>query len=230
MPTSKGVFSWMLFDWAAQPFFTVVTTFIFGPYFVSRMSDSPETGQAVWSFGIAAAGFLIAILSPLLGAIADQTGPRKPWIAFFAVIKIAALLMIWQAAPGSSLYWFILVYVSAMVAAEFSTLFNDSMLPGLVSQKGIGSVSNVAWGLGYAGGMIMLIFVVGFLAADPVTGKTFLGMDPLFGLDPAQAEGDRIVGPLSAVWYLVFILPMFLFTPDKERASQGRECRPQGAG
>lgn len=211
----KGVYSWMMFDWAAQPFFTVVTTFIFGPYFVSRMSESPETGQAVWSFGIAAAGFLIAILSPLLGAIADQTGPRKPWIAFFAVIKIAALLMIWQAAPGSSLYWFILVYVTAMVAAEFSTLFNDSMLPGLVSRKSVGSVSNVAWGLGYAGGMAMLIFVVGFLAADPVTGKTFLGMDPLFGLDPAQAEGDRIVGPLAAVWYLVFILPMFLFTPDR---------------
>ena len=86
----------MLFDWAAQPFFTVVTTFIFGPYFVSRMATDPATGQAAWGYGIAAAGFVIAILSPVLGSIADQTGPRKPWIAFFAVdqdrLAVAALV------------------------------------------------------------------------------------------------------------------------------------------
>ena len=84
----RGVWGWMLFDWAAQPFFTVVTTFIFGPYFVSRMASDPAVGQAAWGYGIAAAGFVIAILSPVLGSIADQTGPRKPWIGFFAVIQI----------------------------------------------------------------------------------------------------------------------------------------------
>jgi UMF1 family MFS transporter len=72
----------MMFDWAAQPFFTVVTTFIFGPYFISRMASDAATGQAAWGYGIAAGGFLIAVLSPVLGSIADQTGPRKPWIAF----------------------------------------------------------------------------------------------------------------------------------------------------
>jgi UMF1 family MFS transporter len=77
----RGIWGWMLFDWAAQPFFTVVTTFIFGPYFVSRMASDPAAGQAAWGYGIAAAGFVIAILSPVLGSIADQTGPRKPWIA-----------------------------------------------------------------------------------------------------------------------------------------------------
>ena len=81
----RGIWGWMLFDWAAQPFFTVVTTFIFGPYFVSRMASDPAAGQAAWGYGIAAAGFVIAILSPVLGSIADQTGPRKPWIGFFAV-------------------------------------------------------------------------------------------------------------------------------------------------
>ena len=84
----RGIWGWMLFDWAAQPFFTVVTTFIFGPYFVSRMASDPAAGQAAWGYGIAAAGFVIAILSPVLGSIADQTGPRKPWIGFFAVIQI----------------------------------------------------------------------------------------------------------------------------------------------
>ena len=83
----KGIWGWMLFDWAAQPFFTVVTTFTFGPYFVSRMASDPASGQAAWGYGIAIAGFVIAILSPVLGSIADQTGPRKPWIGFFAAIS-----------------------------------------------------------------------------------------------------------------------------------------------
>ena len=65
--SSRGIFGWMLFDWAAQPFFTIVTTFIFGPYFVSRLAENPAQGQAVWTYGIAAAGLVIAVLSPILG-------------------------------------------------------------------------------------------------------------------------------------------------------------------
>ncbi|MGB7287807.1 MAG: MFS transporter [Salaquimonas sp.] len=218
MPKPKisklGIFGWMSFDWAAQPFFTVVTTFIFGPYFVSRLADDPAVGQAVWAYAIAAAGVVIAILSPILGSISDQTGPRKPWIAFFAVIQIFCMAMLWTAAPGSNIYLIALYFVLATIAAEFSIVFNDSMLPRLVSKEGIGKVSNIAWGLGYLGGMITLIFVVAFMAGSAETGKTLLGFDPIFGLDPANAEGDRATGPLAAIWYLIFILPMFLFTPD----------------
>ncbi len=219
----RGIWGWMLFDWAAQPFFTVVTTFIFGPYFVSRMASDPAAGQAAWGYGVAAAGLVIAILSPVLGSIADQTGRRKPWILVFAVIKIASLSMLWFAAPGSSLFLALLFYCLATVAAEFSIVFNDSMMPRLISTAEIGRVSNIAWGLGYLGGMIALIFVVTMLAASPVTGKTIIGIDPLFGLDPAKGEDARATGPLSALWYLVFIMPMLLFTPD---GAKGMALRP----
>lgn len=212
--SGRGIWGWMLFDWAAQPFFTVVTTFIFGPYFVSRMASDPVSGQAAWGYGIAAAGFVIAILSPVLGSIADQTGPRKPWIAFFATIKIACLCLLWQAAPGSNLFTVVLIFSLASVAAEFSTVFNDSMMPRLVPKQDIGRVSNVAWGLGYLGGMIALIFVVALMAGSPETGKTIIGTEPLFGLDPELGEDARATGPLAALWYFVFILPMFFFTPD----------------
>ena len=215
VPTGKkGVRSWMMFDWAAQPFFTVVTTFIFGPYFISRMASDPAAGQAAWGYGIAIGGFFIAILSPILGSIADQTGPRKPWIAFFAVIKIFALCMLWFAAPGSNLIAVVALFTLAAVAAEFSVVFNDSMLLRLVPQKDIGRVSNIAWGLGYLGGMIVLIFIIGFLAGSPETGKTILGVTPLFGINPLQGEDARASGPISALWYAIFILPMFFFTPD----------------
>ncbi|HWK64690.1 MAG TPA: MFS transporter [Rhizobiaceae bacterium] len=224
--TRRGVWGWMLFDWAAQPFFTVVTTFIFGPYVVSRMASDHAAGQAAWAYGIAAAGLVIAVLSPVLGSIADQTGPRKPWIAFFAVIKIIALTLLWYAEPGSSLVPVIIVFSLASIAAEFSIVFNDSMMPRLVAKDEIGKISNLAWGLGYLGGMIFLIFVIALLSASPETGKTMLGVPPLFGLDPATGEDARITGPLAALWYLVFILPMFLFTPDSGKGlPPGRAAR-----
>ena len=216
----KGIWGWMLFDWAAQPFFTVVTTFIFGPYFVSRMvlgpdgNPDPVAGQAAWGFAIAIGGLIMAVLAPILGSISDQTGPRKPWIAGFAVLQIGGLLALWYGAPGASVFWILFAYTVAAIAAEFSTVFNDSMLPRLVSKEKIGEVSGTAWGLGYLGGMIVLIVVLLLLAGNPTTGKTLLGIDPLFGLDPATGEDARQSGPFSALWYFIFILPMFFFTPD----------------
>lgn len=212
--SKKGIFGWMMFDWAAQPFFTVVTTFIFAPYMVSRMVSDPDAGQAAWAFGIAIAGFFIAILSPILGSIADQTGSKKKWIAIFAIVKIIAVFLLWFAVPGSDIIWVIGLLCVATIAAEFSVVFNDSMMTHVVSRNDMGRISNIAWGLGYAGGMVVLILTVGFLASSPETGKTLLGGVPLFGLDPETAGGDRATGPISALWYLIFILPMFLFTPD----------------
>ena len=215
-PVSRaGIRAWMLFDWAAQPFFTVVTTFIFGPYVTSRMVEDPATGQAVWAWGVAIAGVLIAILSPALGSIADRTGPRKPWIAIFAALKITGLVALWWAEPGSSVVWVLGAFILATAAAEFSIVFNDSMMPSLVPNRDVGRVSNIAWGLGYLGGMIVLILVLLLLAGSPETGLTVIGIEPILGLDPAQGEGARATGPLSALWYLVFILPMFLLTPDR---------------
>jgi MFS transporter, UMF1 family len=215
----RGIFGWMMFDWAAQPFFTVVITFIFGPYFVSQMASDPDLGQAWWGYAITASGFIIAIMSPVLGSIADAVGPRKPWIAVFAVIKICALISLWWAAPGSSLFFPFLMVVLASVAAEFSIVFNDSMMPRLVKPENVGRISNIAWGMGYLGGMLFLIFVVLFMAGSEETGKTLLGLTPVFGLDPAAGEGARATGPLAALWYLAFLLPMFLFTPDYHRST-----------
>lgn len=213
----SGIFGWMLFDWAAQPFFTVITTFIFGPYLVSRMAADPVTGQAAWSYTLTISGIVIALLSPVLGSVADASGRRKPWIGAFAVVQIVSVWMLWYAVPGTNLLLPLTMMVLATVAAEFSIVFNDSMMPSLVPPKDAGRVSNLAWGLGYLGGMMVLIAIVLFFAASPDTGLTALGIAPLFGLDAAAGEDARVTGPISAVWYLVFILPMFLLTPDRGR-------------
>lgn len=212
--SKRAIFGWMMFDWAAQPFFTVVISFVFGPYFSSRMTADPVAGFSAWSNTNTIASIIIAVLSPALGAVADATGGRKRWIAFFAVIKILSLLALWNAAPGSSVATVGLLIILAMVSAEFSIVFNDSMLTRLVDKRSVGVVSNIAWGLGYIGGLIALFFVLLFLVGDATTGKTLLGAKPLFGLDPATGEDARITGPLAGIWYLIFVMPMFLFTPD----------------
>ncbi len=84
-------------------------------------------------------------------------------------------------------------------------------------------MSGVGWAIGYVGGLVSLALVAGLVVADPNTGKTLLGLEPLIPLDAATREGDRLVGPFSALWYLVFVLPLFLFTPDRPR--QGRRLR-----
>ncbi|MDM9621204.1 MFS transporter [Rhizobium sp. S96] len=215
--SKRGIWGWMLFDWAAQPFFTVVTTFIFGPYFVSRLTEDPVSAQTLWSNTATISSIIIAVLSPILGSIADQSGARKPWIGAFAVVKIASLFGLWCAAPGSPVIYPMIFMILASIAAEFSIVFNDSMMPRLVDRTDVGKLSNTAWGLGYLGGMIVLIAVVALLAGSPESGKTILGIDPLFGLDPHTGEDARITGPISGVWYLIFILPMFFFTPDAKR-------------
>jgi UMF1 family MFS transporter len=91
------------------------------------------------------------------------------------------------------------------------------MMPHLVPPERLGRLSGTGWAVGYVGGLVSLVLVLGFLAASPETGKTYFGLKPLFGLDPARREGDRVVGPLAAVWFLVFVLPLFLFTPDLAR-------------
>src|SRR5260221_10207716 len=79
-----AILGWVLFDWAAQPYFTLIMTFIYAPYFASAVVGDATRGQSIWGFATATAGIIIALSSPLLGSIAATTGRRKPWIAAFA--------------------------------------------------------------------------------------------------------------------------------------------------
>src|ERR1035438_8536125 len=99
-PPRSAVIGWILFAWAAEPFFTLITTFVFAPYFATHVASDPASGQSLWGFATAAAGLLIALLSPLLGAIADASGRRKPWIAAFGVMLVIGASLMWFGKPG----------------------------------------------------------------------------------------------------------------------------------
>lgn len=220
----RGIWGWMFFDWAQQPFHTLIITFVFAPYFASAVAPDAARGQELWGFATGIGGLAIALSSPVLGAIADATGPRKPWIFVFSVIGVLACTSLWFATPGGGHVGLVLLAVAlAVFGMEFAAVFNNAMMPDLVPRAELGQLSGSAWGLGYVGGLLSLVLVLGFMAAQPDTGRTLLGLEPIFGLDAAAREGDRAAGPLTGLWYALFVLPMFLFTPDapRRRAAAG---------
>ncbi|MGO4403711.1 MFS transporter [Bosea sp. RAF48] len=218
-PPRSAVTAWLFFDWAAQPFFTLITTFVFAPFFASALAKDAAAGQALWGYATGFAGFCIALLSPLLGGIADRTGPRKPWIAAFGALLVIGSAMLWFAVPGSASAVPIALagFIVATVGAEFATTFNNAMMTRLVPPERLGWLSGTGWAIGYLGGLLSLAITLGLLAAEPQTGKTLAGIAPILGLDAAAREGDRFSGPLTALWFVVFVTPMFLFTPDSSK-------------
>lgn len=216
---SLGVFSWMLFDWAAQPFHTLIITFVFAPYFVASVAPTPELGQQYWAFATTIAGVIIALLAPVLGALTDQAGARKPFVIAFSIPAIIGAALLYLATPDDSapIPLILCAFALALIGVEFATVFTNAMMPWLAKKTQLGKLSGSGWALGYVGGVISLIIVLGFMSASPETGKTLLGLPPIFGLDPLTHQGDRASGPLTALWYLVFIIPLLLFTPDAPR-------------
>ena len=225
-----GSVGWEMFDWANQPYFTVITTFIFAPYFASVMIGDPVRGQTLWAWTQAIAGITIAVLSPFLGAMADAAGRRKPWIAAFQAIMVVGCCLLWWGLPGRPdlVPLVALGIVLASIGAEFSIVFNNALLPSLVPPERVGRLSGFGWGMGYIGGLMALF------AALIVSRPELIGIVPpdgqaLFGLDRAAYEAERLTGPASALWLLVFVLPMFLFTPDgRSRGLSAVEAARQG--
>ncbi len=211
----KGIFGWMLFDWASQPFHTLLITFIFARYFAAEVAPDPETGQIWWGWMLAAVGVSIAILSPIMGAIADATGPRKPWMMGFSILALFGASMLWLAEPGGAALPVLIFFALALIGVEFATVFNNAVMPDLVSREELGRLSGNGWALGYVGGVVSLIIVLGLMVeSSPGSGVTLLGVTPILGLADIPGGGERGTGPLTALWFFVFVLPFFMFTPD----------------
>jgi UMF1 family MFS transporter len=213
----RALFGWVMFDWASQPFYTLVVTFLFAPYFVNGFIADPVRGSSLWGYATGIAELIAAALAPVLGAVADTGQKRKPWIAAFSVLLIAGMSGLWLAEPGriDRVPIVLIAFGLAVLGAELATVFTNAMMSSLVSGRRLGTLSGTGWATGYVGGLLSLVLVAGFLVADPQSGKTLLGLKPLFPLDAATREGDRLVGPFSAAWYLLFVLPLFFFTPDR---------------
>jgi UMF1 family MFS transporter len=204
----KGLAAWCLYDWANSAFPTVITTFVFAAYFAKGVAADEVTGTSQWGYALSLSGLAIAFAAPVLGAIADQSGRRKPWIALFTLVAALASAALWQVTPEARSVTLALTLVAvANFAFEMGMVFYNAMLPDLAPKARIGRWSGWAWGLGYAGGLVCLALVlVGFVQAEA----------PWFGLDKEGAEHLRATGPFVGLWMAVFAVPLLLFTPDRK--------------
>lgn len=222
----KRIWGWYFFDWASQPYNTLLLTFIFGPYFAQTatahlvaggMEDAAARAQAqaYWGWGLTATGLIIAVLAPVLGAVADSSGRKLPWIWLFSVLYVIGSVALWWTAPQDfSVLWALFFFGTGLVGMEFATIFTNSYLPELDDDPAeLGRLSGSGWAFGYVGGVLALVVMIGFFQATP-SGRTMVGLEPLFGLDPATGADTRIVGPFTAIWFAVFMVPFFLYTRD----------------
>ena len=210
-----GLAGWVLFDWSTQPFYTLIGTFLFAPYF-SAVFVGQSQGAAYWGYINAISAIVVAVGSPLLGAMADARGRTKPYMAVIAAVFIVSQALLWYAEPGTADTRLLLIMAAMIVAtacSEFATVLNNSLMPRLVPQDELGRLSGTGWAVGYVGGIVSLLLMAAFVLIEPTTGKTMLGFEPLIPADPSR-PADRIVGPLCALWFAIFVMPFFLFTPD----------------
>ncbi len=235
----QRIWGWYFFDWASQPYNTLLLTFIFGPYFaeVARgyymgAGMEPEAAkaaaQAYWGWGLSIASIIIAVLAPILGAVADGTGRRLIWVWIFSAFYVAGSFALWYVAPGGEadmLFWAVAWFGLGFIGMEFATIFTNALMPSLSDHDELGAISGSGFAFGYLGGLLALIVMLLLLAENAATGKTLLGIDPILGLDVEAREGTRAVGPFTAIWYVVFMIPFFLWVKEPKT-----EARPLNIG
>jgi MFS transporter, UMF1 family len=224
----KRIWGWYFFDWASQPYNTLLLTFVFGPYFaeVARgyymgtgldETAASAAAQSFWGYGLALSSVVIAILAPILGAIADSTGRRMIWVWVFSAFYVIGAWGLWYVAPGGDagmLYWAVGFFGLGFIGMEFATIFTNALMPSLSDHEDLGAISGSGFAFGYLGGLLALIIMLLFFAESATTGLTFLGIDPVFGLDAEAREGTRAVGPFTAIWFVLFMIPFFLWVRE----------------
>jgi MFS transporter, UMF1 family len=207
----REIWAWALFDFANSPFTTLVVTFIYATYFTQSAPGGVERGTVLWSRGVTVTGLVVAVLSPVLGALADRGGYRKLFLVATTVVCVAGT---------AALYWIepalvvpaLACFVIANVAFETAEVFYNAFLPDIAPADRIGRVSGIGWGLGYAGGLLALVVALVALV-QPET--------PWFGFSKEGGEAIRATNLLVAAWFAIFSLPTFLvLREDKSRITR----------
>ena len=204
MRRTKAIWAWACYDFANSAFTTLVVTFIYATYFTQVIAASETEGISQWAVAVTVTGLVVAVLSPYLGALADQGGLRRRFLMISTGICVAGSALMFF--PGEGQVVFALaVFTLSNIAFELGNVFYNAYLPDLAPPSRIGRVSGYGWGAGYIGGLLCLVVALfGFVQAD----------SPLFGFSTQAGEHIRATNLLVAVWVGLFALPLFLWVPD----------------
>ncbi|MFP4260229.1 MAG: MFS transporter [Opitutales bacterium] len=219
-PSTRGLWAWTFYDWANQSFATVIQTFVFAAYFTNQLSADAEQGTVRWSTTIGVTGLIVAVCGPVLGAIADRAGRRKPWLAGFTLLCAVATSCLWWARPDPAYQWLAIALLAiASFGVQMATVFYNALFSDLVSRQNTGRWSGRGWAVGYLGGICCLLAVLYLFVADGA----------LFQLDQESARHIRASFPFVGAWLLVFSIPLLLLTPDRRSTGQSwRQSVDQG--
>ena len=213
-PKSRhATWAWMLWDWAEQPYPTIMQTFIFPVYLAGAVATAAQNPDQAIGWATAGAGVALALIAPVLGRRSDENGRRKFWLVTNTMILVAIMATSFFVEPKPEFFLFGLVlYALGSLVQESAFINYYAMLKGVTKESNIGRISGFAWGLGYVGGIILLmVSLVGFVLPEV----------PLFGIPTNDSINIRSIFLFSAVWTLLFSIPLILFVPEIPRKDIG---------
>lgn len=210
----KRVYAWAFWDWATQPFNTVLISFVWVPsYLTSTFFVDPEVvgtpgedaalGQLASSLGagITVAGLLIALLAPVLGQRADRAGRQKLQLFIFTSLLILTQFGMFFVQPGMEWFWIgVSLIAVGSVFNEIAGVNYNALLISVSTPKTVGKVSGLGWGFGYLGGIIGLAIVVGLILSGVLDGDNALTF--------------QLVALGCTIWTIIFVIPIFLSVPE----------------
>ena len=211
---TKGTFAWALWDWAEQPFPTIFQTFIFPIYITSAAFGPEEDTSRALGLAVTLAGVAVALVAPVFGRRSDEAGRRKFWLVINTLILSGVMASLFFIEPTAEMLWLgLIIFSIGGFVQEVAFINYYAMLKQVSKPTNIGKVSGFAWGLGYIGGIVLLLVsLVGFVQTET----------PWFGIPTEDALNVRAVFLFSAVWFLVFSIPLFLSVPEV-KAKENRE-------
>lgn len=200
MKERSKIFVWSLFDFANTSFSIVVVTFLYAVYFKKTVAQGLPIGDLYWSVGTSLSMIITAFIAPVLGAIADYSAGKKRFLLFFTILCIFSTSLLYFVDEGQ-VFLGVLIFVLANVGFEAGLVFYDAFLPEITSPKNYGRVSGYGFGMGYLGSLVTLAIVYPFIQSGNIT-TTF---------------------PVSAAFFLLFSLPLFLFLKDSRVEVQNKQ-------
>ena len=207
----RGTFSWALWDWAQQPYPTLMQTFIFPVYLAGAVASKDQNPDVALGWATAIAGVLLALTAPVIGRRSDEAGRRKLWLMIntYGLVVISALSFFVEPRPEFFIFGLVL-YGAGSIVQETAFINYYAMLSQVSTPKTIGRISGYAWGFGYAGGIILLLVsLVGFILPDV----------PWFGIPTDNSLAVRSVFLFAAIWIAIFSIPLMVRVPETERKS-----------
>ena len=218
MKHKRAIRAWTMYDWANSVFATSIMAAILPVYYanVAVNSDQANTATVYWSITTSIGLLLVAILGPILGAMADFLGAKKRMMTIFVFLGVIGTALLYLIQGGD---WFIasLFFIVGSVGFSGANVFYDSLLPHVAHQDEIDQVSSRGYAMGYLGGGILLAVNLGMIMALPPLLPKFI---PSLA---SWSEGDltmlmtRICFLTVAVWWVLFTIPIWRNVSEPER-------------